>query len=68
MKKADLIDVLSQCEDFKNEKLLLMQMYFVRNAWPWSGNKGHVAKFSPKCHPELAYPIEVSWCWSKFFT
>ena len=58
MKKADLIEVLSQCKDFKNEKLLLMRMYYARNAGPWSSKKGHVAKFGPKCHPKLAYPIQ----------
>ena len=68
MKKDDLIEVLSQCEDFKNEKPLLIRMYYARNAGPWSGKKGHVSKFGPKCHPELAYPIEATWCRSKRHT
>ena len=49
--------VLSQCEDFLNEKGALQEIV---------ESRGHILILSPKCHPELAScGIEYSWGKSK---
>ena len=47
--------VLSQCQDFLNEKTLLEQLVT---------DLGHILEKSPKCHPELA-GAGIEYCWGK---
>jgi hypothetical protein len=51
MLKADMIKVLEQQPDFKEQKPMLQE---------WIERRGHVCIFFPKFHPELSF-IEMVW-------
>ena len=55
--EKNMATVLSNCNDFKNEKTALQHLV---------ESRGHILLMSPKCHPELAgLGIEYSWGMSK---
>eukprot|EP00733_Pompholyxophrys_punicea_P000290 Pompholyxophrys_punicea_v1_NODE_67_length_3879_cov_6.894201.p1 type:complete len:187 gc:universal NODE_67_length_3879_cov_6.894201:616-56(-) len=58
IKKEDMVKILSECEDFKNEKPVVVKTV---------ESRGHRVIFLPKFHCEPTNPIERVWCQTKRF-
>ncbi len=54
-RKAELLTILKTYDDCSNPAPWVVRMYTCRP-------RGHVILFAPKCHPELQFAIENTWC------